>query len=80
VAVWADTPLSKWGMVDLLRTVVEAKCLAAVDRLVRCNGARSPGTVTDAVLVAVPVRQGELLHHAGPATELGQRAALLVYE
>jgi len=80
VAVWVDAPLSKWGMVDLLRTVVEAKCLAAVDRLVRCNGVRSPGTVTDAVLVAVPERQGESMHYAGPATELGQRVARLVYE
>jgi len=80
VAVWIDAPLSKWGMVDLLRTVVEAKCLAAVDRLVRCNGVRSPGTVTDAVLVAVPERQGESMHYAGPATELGQRVARLVYE
>jgi len=80
VAVWVDAPLSKWGMVDLLRTVVEAKCLAAVDRLVRCNGVRSPGTVTDAVLVAVPERQGESMHYAGPATELGRRAARLVYE
>jgi len=80
VAVAADAPLSKWGMVDLLKTAVEAKCLAAVDRLARCNGMRSPGTVTDAVLVAVPVRQGESIHHAGPATELGQRATRLVYE
>ncbi|MEZ0319411.1 MAG: bifunctional adenosylcobinamide hydrolase/alpha-ribazole phosphatase CbiS [Pyrobaculum sp.] len=79
LAVFADSPLSRWGLADLMRTVVEAKALAAVDRLLRCNRRRSPGTVTDAVLVGVPLHYPEEQHFAGPATEVGKRAADLVY-
>ncbi|MEM1637277.1 MAG: bifunctional adenosylcobinamide hydrolase/alpha-ribazole phosphatase CbiS [Pyrobaculum sp.] len=80
LAVVAERPLSRWGLADLLRTVVEAKALAAVDRMLRCGGRRSPGTVTDAVLVAAPVDLPEEQHFAGPATELGRAAASLVYK
>lgn len=78
VAVVVNRPLSKWGMADLLRTATEAKALAAVDSLLRCNGRRSPGTVTDAV--AILAQEGDGEHYAGPATELGQTAARLVYK
>ena len=79
VAVVADAPLSRWGMADLLRTAVEAKCVAAVDSLLRCNGRRAGGTVTDAAAVLVPAGKPEEVHFAGPATELGAAASRLVY-
>lgn len=78
LAVVADVPLSRWGMADLMRTVAEAKCLAVTNRLLRCGGKRSPGTVTDAVLVAVPVEKSESIHFAGFATEIGGKTAKLV--
>ncbi|MFN3803502.1 MAG: bifunctional adenosylcobinamide hydrolase/alpha-ribazole phosphatase CbiS [Pyrobaculum sp.] len=78
LALFVDMPLSQWGLLDLLRTVVEAKCITAVNRLLRCGGKRSPGTVTDAVVVGTTADLEELHHFAGPATEVGTRAASLV--
>ncbi|MFN7105626.1 MAG: bifunctional adenosylcobinamide hydrolase/alpha-ribazole phosphatase CbiS [Pyrobaculum sp.] len=78
LALFVDMPLSRWGLLDLLKTVVEAKCITVVNRLLRCGGRRSPGTVTDAVVVGAPAESKELQHFAGLATEVGRRAASLV--
>ncbi|MEM1734161.1 MAG: bifunctional adenosylcobinamide hydrolase/alpha-ribazole phosphatase CbiS [Pyrobaculum sp.] len=78
LALFVDQPLSTWGLVDLLRTVAEAKCISVVNRFLKCSGRRSPGTVTDAILVGAPADVEETIHFAGFATEVGKRASRLV--
>lgn len=75
VAVAVKTGLTHSGLMDLFRTVVEAKTLASVELLLRCSS-RSPGTVSDAV--AVIAEKGKLVT-AGPATRVGGPVAEAVY-
>ena len=80
VSCQGDLPFALYAAARLSTplSIVQVRLVEALDYVERAM--RSPGTVTDAVLVAVPERQGESIHHAGPATELGQRATQLVYE
>lgn len=78
VAVALDVPLQAPGLVDLFRVVVEAKCLAVVELLLRC-ALRSPGTATDAV--AVVARRGPRGYlTAGGATRIGGPVSKAVYK
>ncbi len=70
-----EAPLRLEGLLDLYRTVSEAKA-ATLSLLLSGPDCISPGTVSDAVAVAAPV-SGEGASWAGPATLLGWRAALL---
>ncbi len=76
VAVAAAEPLSLSAALDLLRVAAEAKCLASVELLLRCNE-RSPGTVSDAIAVVAPRGGGALV--SGMATRLGGLVSQAVY-
>ncbi len=79
VAVVVEEPLSSSAMVDLVRTVAEAKAAAFSDSLVRCES-RATGTVSDAIAIVKPVDlPGEVLF-SGPSTKLGRAVAKVVYE
>jgi alpha-ribazole phosphatase CobZ len=69
------------GLLDLYRTVSEAKAVALLLMLAgACRGRGAPvGTPSDAVAVAAPVSD-DGLKWAGPATTIGWRAARLVVE
>ena len=79
VAVLANAALSESGLVDLLKTVCEAKSLAMAELLLRCE-LRSPGTASDAVAVGRPAGLEGSEHFAGMATSLGNAVASGVYE
>jgi len=76
VALWQ--PLSLSALVDLVKTVAEAKALASSEALLRCVS-RSPGTVTDAVAVLKPAGNGEEILFAGMSTTLGNAVAKAVH-
>ncbi len=78
IVVLANAALSESGLVDLLRTVSEAKTLAMAELLLRCKF-RSPGTVSDAIAVGRPARFEGLEHFSGMATSIGGPIALEVY-
>ncbi len=78
IAVITAAPLTEEAAVDLFRTVVEAKTLAVVDLVLRCRS-RAPGTVTDAVVVAVPRSRRKTYLFAGMATNIGNAIAKSVY-
>ncbi|MEM1707162.1 MAG: phosphatidylglycerophosphatase A [Sulfolobales archaeon] len=71
-------PLSYNALVDLVRTLTEAKALASSDSLLRCR-TRSPGTVSDSVSVLKPLGVGERIAFAGMATDVGMALARAVY-
>jgi len=76
VALWQ--PLSLSALVDLVKTVAEAKALASSEALLRCVS-RSPGTVTDAIVVLKPAGNGEEILFAGMSTTLGNAVAKAVH-
>ncbi len=78
VAVITAAPLTREAAVDLFKTVIEAKTLAVIDLLLRCRS-RSPGTVTDAVVVALPRSRCKRYLFAGMATNIGNAIAKSVY-
>ncbi|MDM7275452.1 MAG: adenosylcobinamide amidohydrolase [Thermoprotei archaeon] len=78
IAVLVNVALSESGLVDILRTVVEAKSLAMAELLLRCKF-RSPGTASDAIAVGRPAALEGLEHFAGMATETGNLIASEVY-
>ena len=77
VVAWVPDPLTDQGLLDLLRTVAEAKAAAAADLMLRCEG-RAIGTVSDAITVASNTGEDGYLW-AGPATSVGGRIARLTY-
>ncbi len=78
VIAWVPDRLTNQGLLDLLRTVAEAKAAAAADLLLRCDG-RATGTVSDAVTVASQFGDDGYLW-AGPATSVGGKIARLTYK
>ncbi|ADM27176.1 protein of unknown function DUF105 [Ignisphaera aggregans DSM 17230] len=78
IAVVIRQPLTDNAMVDLLRTITEAKCLASSDIMLRCR-TRSSGTVTDAIAVLKPLDIGEEILFAGMATTIGNTIARAVH-
>lgn len=78
ILVVTRAELSFSGLVDLLKTVVEAKTGAVADALLWCES-RSLGTVTDAVAVGRPVRLRGGVDFAGMGTRFGRRVAERVY-
>lgn len=79
IAVAVRQPLTNNAMVDLLRTVAEAKCLASNDIMLRCR-TRSSGTVTDAIAVLKPLNMNEEILFAGMATTIGNAIAKTVHK
>jgi len=79
IAVVTQQPLTDNAMADLLRTVVEAKCLASSDVMLRCK-TRSSGTVSDAVAILKPLDVGEEVLFAGMATTVGNTVARAVHK
>jgi alpha-ribazole phosphatase CobZ len=78
IAVVVEEPLARSAMVDLLRTVAEAKVAAFSDSLIRCES-RALGTVSDAIAVVKPADLPEEILFSGPATRLGRAVAEAVY-
>ncbi|GGP20910.1 hypothetical protein GCM10007981_10890 [Thermocladium modestius] len=72
-------PLNQEGLVDLFKTAVEAKSLAAIKLGLMCGDDVAVGTVSDAVAVAAPLA-GEGARFAGPGTSIGGAAARGVVE
>ncbi|MGC8596892.1 MAG: adenosylcobinamide amidohydrolase [Thermocladium sp.] len=70
----AREALNQEGLVDLFRTVVEAKSLAAVKLGLMCGNDVAVGTVSDAVAVAAILDEGGA-RFAGPGTAIGRAAA-----
>ncbi len=78
VVAWVPDNLTDQGLIDLLRTVAEAKAAAVADLMLRCSG-RATGTVSDAITVAS--NQGEDGYlWAGLATTIGGKVAALTYK
>lgn len=77
--VVVDAPLTDAGLVDALRTAVEAKVQALAVAGVRAAGGEgfATGTVTDALCVACP--PGATVPYAGPGTRHGRDLARAVY-
>ena len=75
VAVVVDKPLSRLGLVDLLRTVSEVKAVAVALGGPACVSGSQLGTASDAVAVAAPPGNERF---AGPATDVGFAATLAV--
>ena len=78
VAVVVSEPLTVSAMVDLVKTVAEAKGTAFSDSLVRCES-RSFGTVSDAIAVVKPANLPEEILFAGASTKLGRAVGDVVY-
>lgn len=77
--VVVDAPLTDAGLVDALRTAVEAKVQALAAARIRGSSgeALATGTATDALCVACP--PGASMPYAGPATPHGHDLARAVY-
>ncbi|MGY0288745.1 MAG: adenosylcobinamide amidohydrolase [Candidatus Methanodesulfokora washburnensis] len=78
IAVIVDRGLTKSAIIDLIRVVAEAKTLAAVELLLRCDY-RSSGTVTDAIAVGRPLSLDESVLFAGMSTDIGNKVAYSIY-
>ncbi len=78
IVVVVNAPLSFNAMVDLLRTVAEAKSMAVADLGLRCSS-RCPGTVSDAIVVGKPRRLGNSILFAGMSTKLGNAVARAIH-
>lgn len=76
--VIVNEALSESGLLDLYKTVVEAKSLAAAELSLRCR-TRSPGTVTDAVAVGRPAQMEGDQNFASMYTRLGSEVAASIY-
>ena len=76
IAVRAN--LNEYAIVDLVKTVIEAKSVAVADLGFSCFNRRAVGTVTDAVSVAV-IPKGDIEPFAGVSTTIGGSTAKLVY-
>ncbi len=79
IAAVVRQPLTHNAMVDLLKTIVEAKSIASSDVMLRCES-RSCGTVTDAIAVLKPMEFGEEILFAGMATTVGNAIARAVHK
>lgn len=75
-----DVPLTDGGLVDALRTAVEAKVEALAAARIRAERGEgfATGTVTDALCIACP--PGASIPYAGPATAHGRDLARAVYQ
>lgn len=71
-------PLSYNALVDLLKTITEAKTLASADSLLYCRS-RSPGTVSDSVSVLRPLNVREEILFTGMSTNIGNVLARTIY-
>ena len=81
VLVVVDCRFSEEGLVDLFRTVTEAKALATIDLGLSCGPYRATGTVSDAIVVSHILRDsGNEVRYAGMATNIGNTIAKLVYQ
>ncbi len=78
IGVVVRKPLSHNAMIDLLKTVVEAKSIASSDAMLRC-GTRSCGTVTDAIAILKPLDLGDEILFIGMATTIGNSIARTVH-
>jgi alpha-ribazole phosphatase CobZ len=78
ILVITETPLSLNGLLDLFKTVTEAKTGACADLLLPCTS-RSLGTVSDAIAVGRPVNTEYKEHFIGLATNLGNKIANIIY-
>ncbi len=54
IVVCTDTKLTPQGLLDLYRTIIEAKTIAIVDTLLECNS-RPTGTMTDTLTISAPI-------------------------
>jgi alpha-ribazole phosphatase CobZ len=79
VFVYSSVELTEAGLLDLYRTTVEAKTMAASFLPLYCPKLRPMGTPSDAVLVAAPVSR-EGTSWCGVATKCGTRVVRLVVE
>ncbi len=77
-----DVELTDEGLVDLFRTITEAKTLAVVDLGLSCGSYRASGTVSDAVIAGHTIANShkDRIKYAGMATDIGNAIARLVYE
>ncbi|NPA23369.1 MAG: hypothetical protein GXO23_03635 [Crenarchaeota archaeon] len=78
IIVLTDAELAPQALVDLYRTVTEAKTAAIADTLLSCES-RPTGTVTDTVTVGAPLKDDGFLT-CGVATTVGNLASKLVYK
>jgi alpha-ribazole phosphatase CobZ len=78
IVAWVPDRLTASAMVDLLRVVAETKAAASADLMLRCDGGRATGTVSDAIAVAATLDPSGALW-AGQATTVGSKVASLVY-
>ncbi len=78
IIVATNAKLKPWALIDLVRTVIEAKAATIADMLLRCRS-RSVGTVTDAIAVAAKIDMHGL-ETAGMATTIGNAVAKAVRE
>lgn len=75
ILVISKRPLSRRGLIDLYRTVAEAKAAVLTAEGI-CGGKPALGTTSDAILVAaLPGDE----NYAGAATELGIEVSYLIY-
>lgn len=79
VVVATGAPLTHNAMVDLLRTLTEAKTLASVESMLYC-GSRASGTVSDSVSVLRPANLEGSVLFAGISTDFGNAVARVVHE
>lgn len=70
IAVFLDVNVSLNGLIDLIRTVTEAKSGALMDLKLNMTG-----TVSDALAVGTIIHSNDEIDFLGPATELGKRIA-----
>ncbi|WP_117353991.1 adenosylcobinamide amidohydrolase [Acidilobus sp. 7A] len=78
IVAWVPDRLTVSAILDLFRVVAETKAAAVADLMLRCDGGRATGTVSDAIAVAaVPSNNGYLW--AGQATTVGSKVAALTY-
>ncbi|BFH73293.1 adenosylcobinamide amidohydrolase [Sulfurisphaera javensis] len=72
IGVFVDYPLNLNGLIDLVRTLTEAKCGALRDLNLPFTG-----TVSDAIAVGSIIGEN---YFAGPGTEMGKKIAKIVRE
>lgn len=78
IATATGLPLCRSAMVDLLKTLVEAKSIASSDAMLRCRS-RSCGTVTDAIAILKPVETPCSILFAGMSTSIGNVIAKVIH-
>ncbi len=78
IIVCTNLKLKPQGLVDLYRTIVEAKTIAIADTLLECNS-RPTGTITDTVTISALANENGYIT-CGLATTVGNKIAKIIYE